>query len=205
LLEAMLIDSDNTATDVLWREAGASRAVMARLARLETHGITVSRPAGQLVAAAIGLEAMAKNTDVTPPRLDELIRRVPRSRRTGEIAAFLRDPRDTTTPEAYVALLARIGRGEALNAANSALLLDVMQRCATGRARLRAGLPRGTQLAHKTGTLRPHVTNDAGLVTVPGGAHVAVVVLVRESPQDLAAQERAIAAIARAVYRHVAP
>ena len=35
--------------------------------------------------------------------------------------------------------------------------------------------------------------------------HVAVVVLVRESPLDLRAQERAIADIARAVYGYFTP
>lgn len=78
--------------------------------------------------------------------------------------------------------------------------------CATGRGRLPGGLPPGTRVARKTGTLRPHVTNDAGVITLPGNAgHVAVVVLVRESPQDLRAQERAIADIARTVYGHFVP
>lgn len=202
LLETMLIDSDNTATDLLWKEAGGSQAVMTRLALLEVKGINVARPTGQLNAASIGLEWLAGNAAVTPARMDDMIRQVPRSQRMGEIAAFLRDERDTATPDAYVALLARIWRGEALNTWNTALLLDIMQRCATGRGRLRGGLPPGTKLAHKTGTLTPHATNDAGIVTLPGGGHIAIAVLIRESPQDLAAKERAIAAISRAVYRH---
>ncbi len=202
LLELTLIDSDNTATDLLWKEAGGAPAVMARLALLEVKGINVARPTGGLIAAAMGLEGIAGSIEITPSSIEELIRQVPRHRRQGEIESFLKDERDTATPEGYVALLSRIGRGEALDAANSALLLDIMQRCATGRGRLRAGLPRGTRIAHKTGTLRPHVTNDAGIVTLPGGGQVVIVVLLRESPQDLAAQERAIAAAGRAVYRH---
>lgn len=205
LLETMLIDSDNTATDLVWKEVGGAPAVMARLDTLGLKGITVARPSGTLLAAAIGLEHQAGNTEVTPTFLDELTRRIPRRQRTGEIAAFLRDERDTTTPEAYVALLARIWRGEALDAPHTSLLLDIMRRCATGRWRLRAGLPAGTRLAHKTGTLTPVALNDAGIVTLPTGAHVVVAVLVRESPLEPAAKERAIAAVARAVYRHFAP
>lgn len=204
LLETTLIDSDNTATDILWREVGGSPPVMARLARLEVKGINVARPTGQLLAAAIGLEAMAGNTDVTPARLEEMIRQVPRNRRLGEIAAFLKDERDTTTPEAYVALLSRIAGGDALSPASNALLLDIMHRCATGRARLRAGLPFGARLAHKTGTLTPMAVNDAGILALPNGARVVIVVLVRESAREVADKERAIAGIARAVYRHYA-
>jgi beta-lactamase class A len=204
LLETMLIDSDNTATDLLWKEVGGAPAVMASLARIDVKGITVARPSGQLLAAAVGLEALAAGAEVTPAKLEELLRKVPRARRMGEINAFLRDERDTSTPDAYTALLARIWRGEVLGASSRALLLGIMERCVTGRARLRAGLPRGTRVAHKTGTLTPYITNDAGIVTLPGGAHVAIVVMIRESPQELAARERAIASIARAVYRHYA-
>ena len=206
LLETMLIDSDNTATDMLWKEAGGAPAVTARLALLELKGITVARPTGELMAAAVGLGVQAAGTELTPGRLDDLVRKYPRKHRLGEIAAFLKDERDTTSPEAYVGLLARIWRGNALSAPQTALLLDIMHRCATGPGRLPGGLPPGTRVARKTGTLRPHVTNDAGIIRLPGNAgHVAVAVLVRESPQDLRAQERAIADIARAVYGHFAP
>jgi beta-lactamase class A len=201
LLEAMLIDSDNTATDLLWKEAGGAPAVRARLTLLELNGITVARPTGELLAAAAGLGAQAAGKEVTPALLNELMLQYPRRSRTGEIAAFLNDDRDTTSPDAYVELLIRIWRGETLSAPQTALLLDIMHRCATGVSRLPAGLPSGTRVARKTGTLRPHVTNDAGIITLPRRAgRVAIVVLVRESPQDLKAQERAIADIARAVY-----
>lgn len=202
LLDLMLIDSDNTATDLLWREAGGAPAVNARLDHLKLEGISVARPTGALIAAASGLPPQPADTDLTPTRMDELLRQYPRRGREPAIAAFPRDPRDTTTPEAYVGLLLRIWRGEALSAAQTALLLDVMQRCATGRARIPAGLPRGTSAARKTGTLRPHATNDAGIIALPGKAgHLVIAVLVRESPLEFNAQERVIAEIARAAYR----
>ncbi len=205
LLEAMLIDSDNTATDLLWKEAGGSPAVSARLAALDLKAINVARPTGDLLAAAMGLRAQAAEAEITPERLNDLARQTPRGSRRGEIAAFLKDQRDTTPPEAYVALLTRIWRGEALSAPQTALLLNIMHRCATGRGRLPGGLPPGTRVARKTGTLQPFVTNDGGIITLPGnGGHVILVVLVRESPLDLKTQERAIADIARLVYAHFA-
>jgi beta-lactamase class A len=204
LLETMLIDSDNTATDLLWKEAGGAPAVTARLDQLRIAGITVARPTGELMAAAAGLPMQADG-DYTPGRFDALVRQYPRRGREAAIAAFPQDPRDTTTPEAYVELLARIARGDGLGARSNALLVDIMQRCATGRSRLPAGLPRGTTAARKTGTLRPHATNDAGIVTLPASAgRLVLVVLVRESPLDFGAQERVIADIARAAWRRYA-
>jgi len=203
LLEVMMIHSDNTATDLLWREAGGAEGVRARLRALGVDGISVDRPTGPLLAASNGFGELAPDADMTPAGFDELGRRIPRGKR---IPGFLKDPRDTTTPKALVELLDRLWRGEALSAERTALLVDIMARCATGKARLPAGLPAGTRLAHKTGTLRPHVVNDAGIVTLPGGAgHVAIVVLVREGTLDLAGKERAIASVARAVYGHFVP
>lgn len=203
LLETMLVDSDNTATDLLWKEAGGAQAIAARLAALKVGGIAVARPTGELLTAAAGLSAQAAGQDVTPARLEAWLRDHPRSTRTKDIAAFLKDERDTTTPEAYVALLERIWRGQALGREQTAYLLDTMRRCATGRGRIPAGLPPGTTVARKTGTLRPFAANDAGIIALPGGkGHVILVVLVRESPKGLEDEEGAIAAVARAVYRH---
>lgn len=204
LLEAMLVDSDNTATDLLWKEAGGAQAVMARLELIGAGGINVSRPVTQLMAAAAGLK-LPEHAALTPAQFEGLLRKTPRNRRLDGIDAFFKDERDTTTPEAYVVLLTRIWRGETLVPEHTALLLDIMRHAATGRARLRAGLPRGTPLAHKTGTLRPHVVNDAGVISLPAGGQIVIAVLIKESPQDLATQERAIAAIARAAYRHFTP
>ena len=73
----------------------------------------------------------------------------------------------------------------------------------TGRRRIRGALPRGTRVAHKTGTLRPSVVNDVGIVALPGRAgHLVLAVMLKGSVQDLAVQERAIATVSRVVYDH---
>ena len=114
-----------------------------------------------------------------------------------------KDPRDTATPEALVDLLLKIWRREALSPAQSTVLLDIMAGTESGRRRLRGLLPKGTQVIHKTGTVTGIVTNDAGIITLPGSAgHVAIAVMVRESANAIPVQERAIAEIARAVYDH---
>lgn len=102
----VLIDSDNTATGVLWKEAGGAPAIMARLELIGAKGIHVSRPISQLMAAAAGLQ-VAADAELTPAQFEGLLRQAPRSRRQGDIDEFLQDERDTTTPEAYIAMLAR--------------------------------------------------------------------------------------------------
>jgi beta-lactamase class A len=137
--------------------------------------------------------------------MQALTRAVSRTQRDAAVAAFFRDPRDTATSEAMVDLLVKIWRREALSPARSKLLLDIMYRCATGRGRLKGLLPPGTRVAHKTGSLRIGVTNDVGIIPLPGAAgHIAIAVLVKESTRDLPTQERAIAEIARAAYDYFA-
>lgn len=204
LLELMMIVSDNSATDVLWKEAGGSQAVMARLRALDVGGFSVDRPTALLLAASAGID-LPSESDATPTKFQELMRERPKGRREAAWAAMAKDPRDTATPEALVDLLLKIWRREALSPAQSTVLLDIMARTESGRRRLRGLLPKGTRVTHKTGTLTGIVTNDAGIITLPGGAgHVAIAVMVKESHNAIPVQERAIAEIARAVYDHFA-
>ena len=201
LLELMLIDSDNSATDVLWKEAGGGEAVMARLASLGIRGMSVDRPTALILAAALGIEQLPSEAEWTLARFRELARAVSRTKRNAAVAAFFKDQRDTATPEAMVDLLVKIWRQEALGLGQSALLLDIMYRCATGKGRLRGMLPPAAKVAHKTGSLSIGVTNDVGIIPLPDGAgHIVIAVLVKESTSNLSTQERAIAEIARAAY-----
>jgi beta-lactamase class A len=110
-----------------------------------------------------------------------------------------RDMRDTGTAEGVVALLAAIHGGEGLSADARRLLLDALTAADTGPNRIRAGVPAGTAVAHKTGTLGT-LTHDVGIIqlTGPPGA-VALAVLI-ESGAPLADRERLIADIARLVW-----
>lgn len=114
------------------------------------------------------------------------------------------DPRDTGTPDAVADLLVAVENGRGLSPGSHRRLLQIMERTSTGPNRIRALLPPGTRVAHKTGTGAP-MTNDAGLVTLPDGAgHVAIVVFVRSTAQPAASRERVIAELARAVYDYFA-
>jgi beta-lactamase class A len=78
-----------------------------------------------------------------------------------------------------------------------------MARCATGTQRLAGLLPPGTRVAHKTGSLKVGVNNDAGIIYLPDGAgHVAMAVFIVGSPRRNGDQDRAAAQMARAAYEY---
>jgi beta-lactamase class A len=206
LLETMLIDSDATATDYLLSEIGGLPAVRAQLQKLGLDGISVDRSTGHLQAAALGFDDLPADVGPTASEMDRMIQMLPRSRRAGRIAAFMKDERDTARPEALVAMLTKVWNGEALGQKHTKVLIEIMHRCRTGKGRLPAGLPPGTKVARKTGTFSRLITNDAGIITLPGkSGHVVVTVQIKGSGQTLEAQERAIAEVARAVYEHFTP
>jgi beta-lactamase class A len=113
--------------------------------------------------------------------------------------------RDWIEPAAAVQLLQRLVRNPPISPAANAFLVQTLTASVTGPNRLRAGLPPGTPLAHKTGSSGTHggitaATNDMGLITLPDGRKLAVAVLVTDSRADEATREGVIARIARAAY-----
>ncbi|HTP99400.1 MAG TPA: class A beta-lactamase [Casimicrobiaceae bacterium] len=120
-----------------------------------------------------------------------------------------RDPtaqyRNWIAPAAAVRLLQRLASNPALSPDANDFLLQTLAASRTGSARLRAGLPEGTPLAHKTGTSGEHngkaeATNDIGLVTLPDGRRLAVAVFVTDARVDEATRDGVIARIGRAAY-----
>jgi N-acyl-D-amino-acid deacylase len=199
LLELMLLISDNSATDLLLEAAGGAGAVTARMRTLGIEGIDVSRPTVRLIADYWGA-TLPPESEWTPGLFAALDGTSSPEQRKAAAARFDADPRDTATPDAMADLLARIARRELHGPDSAALLIDILERCQTGEARLKGILPAGTTVAHKTGTIGGS-TNDVGLVTLPQGAgHVAVAVFVRSSQKEIPARERTIAEIARAVH-----
>lgn len=108
------------------------------------------------------------------------------------------DTRTSSTPRAMMALLAAIDRGGALSPESRAVLLDTMTRTSTGKTRIRSGLPEGTLLAHKTGTLSG-VTDDVGIIRLPDGRHLAVAFFVT-GPEGHAVHAKLIGRMTRAIY-----
>jgi beta-lactamase class A len=124
-------------------------------------------------------------------------------------AAMSRDPMvqytNFATPRAAVALLAALASSPKVAARSRAILLTEMTNSAPGPKRLKGLLPTGTRVAHKTGTDgtvngMTRATNDIGLISLPGGRHLAIAVFVKDSTADEATRDGTIAGIAKAVY-----
>ena len=111
---------------------------------------------------------------------------------------------DWIEPAAAVQLLELLLNKPPVSLVANAFLLKAMDSPFTS-ARLRAGLPPGTSLAHKSGSSGTHggitaATNDIGLVTLPDGRKLAIAVFVTDSRADGDTRESVIARIARACY-----
>ncbi|MCY7397285.1 MAG: class A beta-lactamase-related serine hydrolase [Sphingomonas bacterium] len=121
-------------------------------------------------------------------RVDRTIARLLADRRD------LRDRRDSATPKAMVSLLQRLDSGTLLKPVSRSYLLGLMARCQTGKNRMRALLPFGTPVEHKTGTL-DGLTTDVGFITLPDGRRLAIALFARHGsnrPGMLASAARKI-------------
>ena len=94
----------------------------------------------------------------------------------------------------------------ALSEATTTLLLELMRNSHFGGDRIKGGLPRGTEVANKTGTGGRNAvgitgaTNDFGLITMPDGRHIAIAVFVKDSAADGWTREDVISRITEAVW-----
>jgi beta-lactamase class A len=125
---------------------------------------------------------------------------VPQTEHMAARRAGWRDPRDTATPNDMTRLMVMLWKRELLSPESSKLLLEMLDRCETGKSRIKGLLPQGTDVAHKTGSIGG-VVNDVGILTLPGDAgHVAISVFTKASFRQEELSEKAIAEIARTVY-----
>ncbi len=135
------------------------------------------------------VQAWLEQRNVTGLRIDRNIAQLLAAKRD------LWDVRDSSTPKAMVELLRRLDNGTLLQPWSRSYLLGMMGRCKTGKNRMRALLPAGTRVEHKTGTLSGY-TSDVGFMTLPDGRRLAVAFFARAASN----RPRTIAEAARAVY-----
>jgi beta-lactamase class A len=84
------------------------------------------------------------------------------------------DDRDTTTPQQYVRNLGHVLRAEYLSDRHRALLEGWLIETPTSPGRIKAGVPAGTRVGHKTGTGARNSFNDIGIVWPRSGAPILV-------------------------------
>ena len=177
MIEALLLDSDNAATDGLISLA-PSPAAIGQALRLP-QSVRIARTMRALYAEP------------------------PRTRAAWD--AFLADPRDQATPRGFVRALDRLARGRLAGPAADARVRALMEQATVGAARLTAGLGPDWRVQGRTGTGvqfegRRSSTNQAALaIHRRTGRTVAIAVLLKDADGSDATRDAAIARVGGAV------
>jgi beta-lactamase class A len=142
LITLMIIVSDNTATDVLYKMVGGPDAVNRRMDALglkQTRAQTFAAPWFEALRSAASTEAFYREG---------------------------KHPFGLTTPREMGSLLEKMERGTLVDKASSELMLQAM------RGQLyRTRIPRyvtGYRIPHKTGDFLPYVGDDVGMLEASG-------------------------------------
>lgn len=110
-----------------------------------------------------------------------------------------------STPRAMTQLLKIFLVDNVLSEVRQNLLFQDMVDSKTGLGRIKGLLPDGTVVAHKTGTAGIYngltrATNDAGIIVLPRGQHLAISVFISDSYAVAKDRDRAIANISKIVF-----
>ena len=169
LIEIMITRSSNPATDALLDAVGGPEKVNDWVRRQGIKDFSIDRDIATLV------------------------------RDDGEYdpASYI-DARDAASPRAMLELLEGLYQGKFLSAESRRVILDAMSRTRTGKRRIKARIPMGAQVSHKTGSLN-NTSSDVGFIEAPDGRTIAVAIYVT-GQGSRSARENRIAAIARALY-----
>ncbi|MGH8290336.1 MAG: serine hydrolase [Steroidobacteraceae bacterium] len=124
-------------------------------------------------------------------------------------AAYLKDPRDRTTPDAAARFLRKLWQGQLLSPASTRGLVNFLYR-QTIPDRLRAGIPPTVRFADKCGTsfTLDGVTaafNDIGILTWPDGHTVIVAAFLMASRASEERRRMLFERIAQAVVSDLHP
>ena len=176
------------------------------LDRHRLSGVRFDRDERRLQTEIAGIEWRPEFVDGT--LLDRAYAAVSDARRDAAFRAYQKDPRDTATPLGMAALLHSLAHGTLLSPASTRRLLEIMTQTVTFPDRLKAGVPAGWTLAHKTGTSGTWrgvtaATNDVGVLTAPDGRLISVVVFIADSKAPSENRAALMANVARAVVRYV--
>jgi len=115
---------------------------------------------------------------------------------------------NTTTPLASTELLEKFYKGEILKEATTKYLYQIMVETSRGLTWMKAGLPAGTELAHRTGVSGTNddnlrvAMNNIGIVKLPNGKHFILSVYLKNITEKQEDTEKIIADIARVTWNY---
>ena len=181
----MITISDNTAADLLFERVGRER--------VEHVMRDVGAPSVRIPFSI--LELFQELTDSPGAGYDALREKLRASAGSGG-RAIVAEQSVRATPRDICRIFERLEARSILDPASCDAVLDILKRTKTD-TRIPALLPKGTVVAHKTGTIRT-VRCDAGIVYAPNGAY-AIAILSKGVGNDLRV-DMALAEISLAVY-----
>jgi len=170
----------------LYRDVGGTRT----LAQLSELMITVSSNlATNLLIERLGVGNIRSTVHALAADDMKVLRGVEDSK------AFQAGLNNTTTARALERLMSAIARGEAVDAASSRAMREILERQSFNDG-IPAGVPPGTRVAHKTGEIT-RIQHDAAIVYAPRPFVLVILTRGIEDPKESSA---VIATIARQVY-----
>jgi len=115
---------------------------------------------------------------------------------------------NTTTPLATTTLLEKFYNGKVLKKATTQYLFQIMDETSRGLTWMKAGLPEGTPLAHRTGISNTNennlraAMNDVGIVTLPNGKHFIISIYLKNITETREATEKILADVTNAAWKY---
>jgi beta-lactamase class A len=115
---------------------------------------------------------------------------------------------NTTTPLATTELLEKFYTEKVIKKETTKYLYQLMVECSRGITWMKAGLPEGTELAHRTGISGTNdnnlrvAMNDVGIVKLPDGNHLIISIYLKNITESKEDTEKIIADITKATWNY---
>jgi beta-lactamase class A len=218
ILKYMLANSDNSASDAILQTVNGPAYVTKRMHALGFKNILINRSIIEMMMDTNHIDPSFLKTPHTVHVWKKIFNNTPVKQKILAWQRFEKDTRDTTTPNEMAKLLVKIYKKEALSESSTKVLMSIMEKCKTGRSRIRGLLPPQVKVAHKTGTwaidepqyIRYPGSNklfrfvsDVGIITLPKNkGHIAIAVYIKSQAVSNYTRNRAIALASRAIYDH---
>ena len=218
ILKYMLSNSDNSASDAILQQVDGPDFVTQRMNALGFKNILINRSILEMLLDTNHVDHSFLKERRPVFSLERTFNSIPLEQKMLAWQRFENDIRDTTTPDDMAKLVVKLYKREALSAASTNFLIRIMEKCRTGRSRIKGLLPSNVTVAHKTGTWAIHepkylqypgskklyrFASDVGIITLPKNkGHIAIAVYVKSKAVSDYERSRAIALASRAVYDH---
>ena len=189
----MMSVSDNTATDLLFDRVGKAR-IEQTMERLGLPSIRAPFDIREMLMELVDMDHSQ------PGGYDELRRLLRLSAGSGG-RSMIPEQADRSSPADMCRLLELVESRAILDPDACDAIVELMKRIQSS-TRIPGLLPKGTVVAHKTGSYR-RLRNDVGIVYAPNGPY-AVALFARELPRDNIEDDEVLARISLAIYEEFA-